>query len=204
MTIGPLPMMQDRLEVGALGHSAAAFPARAGHEVGELVEEVARRRAGPGPASGWCWTLNAGTSRTRKPSTMPSLRFTWVTSAPPGDVSACDDVVVVLARDLDPAGRLVAHRVVRAVVAERQLVGLRAEREPDDLVAEADAEHGHLAEQRRATASAAPVDRGRVTRPVREEHAVGLAGEDLGGGRRRRDDLDPATRRRRGGAGSCA
>ena len=51
-----------------------------------------------------------------------------------------DRVVVVLARDLDPAGRLVADRMVRAVMAERQLHRAAAEREPEDLVAEADPE----------------------------------------------------------------
>src|SRR4051812_48172322 len=31
---------------------------------------------GPGPASGWYWTLKAGTSRHRNPSTTPSFRLT--------------------------------------------------------------------------------------------------------------------------------
>src|SRR5690606_6904254 len=31
---------------------------------------------GPGPASGWCCTLRAGTSRRRMPSHTPSFRFT--------------------------------------------------------------------------------------------------------------------------------
>src|SRR5205823_1657780 len=58
-----------------------------------------------------------------------------------------DGVVVVLAGDLNPARRLVAHRVVGAVVAEPQLERLGAECEPEDLVSEADAEHRHLAEE---------------------------------------------------------
>ena len=45
-----------------------------------------------------------------------------------------DGVVVVLARDLDPAGREVPHRMVAAVVTEAQLERLRAEGEAHDLV----------------------------------------------------------------------
>ena len=38
-------------------------------------------------------------------------------------------------------------------------------------------------------------DRGGIARTVREEHAVGRAGEHVGGGRRRRHDLDAAAGR---------
>ena len=75
----------------------------------------ARPRGGTG-------SPNAGTSRQRNPSSVPSLRFTWVTSIRSNDV-AVDAVVVVLAGDLDLARQVVAHRVVAAVMAERQLVG---------------------------------------------------------------------------------
>ena len=47
-------------------------------------------------------------------------------------------------------GPLVEHRVVRAAVAEGQLERLVAGGEREQLVAEADAEDGHAAEQRRA------------------------------------------------------
>ena len=56
-------------------------------------------------------------------------------------------VVVVLAGDLHAPGGLVAHRVVAAVVTELELVGVGAEREPEDLVPEADPEHRHLPHQ---------------------------------------------------------
>jgi hypothetical protein len=62
---------------------------------------------------------------------------------------------VVLRGDLDAAGDEVAHRVVRAVVAEGHLVRLRAEDDREDLVAEADAEDRALADQVRER-----VDRG--------------------------------------------
>ena len=122
MTIGPLPMSRIDSRSVRLGHRQPA----PGHQVGELVEQVARRRAGPGPASGWYCTLkHAARRRARRPSTTPSLRLTWVTSTPSGERVGVDREVVVLAGDLDPAGRQVAHRVVAAVVAERQLVRCR-------------------------------------------------------------------------------
>ena len=51
-----------------------------------------------------------------------------------------DGEVVVVRRDLDLAGRQLLYRMIAAVVSELQLVGLAAEREPDQLMAQADAE----------------------------------------------------------------
>ena len=65
----------------------------------------------------------------------------------PGQRVGVDGEVVVLAGDLDLAGRDVAHRVVAAVVAERQLEGVGADRPAEQLVAEADPEDRHVAEQ---------------------------------------------------------
>ena len=42
---------------------------------------------GPAAASGWNWTLNAGASVSRSPSTTWSLRPTWLTSTGPNGVS---------------------------------------------------------------------------------------------------------------------
>ncbi len=53
------------------------------------------------------------------PSTSPSLRLRCVTVAAVGQRLGVDRVVVVLARDLDAAGREVAHRMVAAVMTER-------------------------------------------------------------------------------------
>ena len=50
-------------------------------------------------------------------------------------------------------GLEVLDRVVRAAVAERQLEGLEADRAAEQLVAEADARHRHLADHARATLS---------------------------------------------------
>ena len=75
-----------------------------------------------------------------------------------------------------------------------------AERRGQQLVAEADAEHGHLAEQA-ADGLDGVGDRGGVAGAVGEEHAVGLAGQDVGRRSCGGHDLDGG-RARRGGAGS--
>src|SRR5215208_5289398 len=72
---------------------------------------------------------------------------------------------VILARYLDTSRLQVSDGMVRAVVAERQLVGLAAEGEPEELVSEADPECRDPTEQRTQS-----VDRrsegGRVARTV--------------------------------------
>src|SRR5512134_1871889 len=60
---------------------------------------------------------------------------------------AAHSEAVVLARDEDAARRELEHRVVRATVAERELERLEAGRLREELVAEADAEDRHTAEQ---------------------------------------------------------
>ena len=111
-----------------------------------------------------------------------------------GDRGAGDGLVlhgepVVLRGDLDDAGAKVLDRVVGAAVPELELVRGEAQRLGEQLVPEADAEHGHFAEQ--------PFDgldrvahRGRVARPVAEEHPVGLAFEDFSGAGLRRHHGD--------------
>src|SRR5215210_588825 len=85
---------------------------------------------------------------------------------------------VVLARYLDASGLHVPDRVVRTVVSEGHLVGLAIECEPEELVAEADAEGGDLPEQRTQGVDSLPKGR-RVARAVRKEQAVGACGEYL-------------------------
>src|ERR1700712_3632124 len=51
-----------------------------------------------------------------------------------------DDEPVVLRRDLDLTRRLVEDGMVPAVMTERELLGPAAERQAEDLMAEADAE----------------------------------------------------------------
>src|SRR5688572_9613120 len=55
---------------------------------------------------------------------------------------------VVLARDEHPSGGDVEHRVVRAPMAEMELLDPEAEREPEELVPETDAEDREPAEKR--------------------------------------------------------
>ncbi len=79
--------------------------------------------------------------------------------------------------------------MVSAVMSEGELVGAGTERGRQQLMTETDSEHGHLAEEsvddRRRTD-----DRRRIAGSVREEDAIGIAGEDLGGRCAGRHDLD--------------
>ena len=117
---------EDRLEVG---RGAASVRRSRVRHAGQAVEPRPAIRSvnssnryaascGPGPASGWCCTLNAATLADPQALDGP------VVEVDVGDVGAAGhgvglhDVVVVLAGDLDPAGRLVADRVVRTVMAE--------------------------------------------------------------------------------------
>src|SRR5262249_58850004 len=94
-----------------------------------------------------------------------------------------DGEAVVLGGDLHLAGGHVLHRLVAAVMSELELVGAAAERESEDLVSEADAEHRHVAEQVGDDLSGAG-HRVRVAGTVGQEHAVRTLGQDLAGGRR--------------------
>ena len=75
---------------------------------------------------------------------MPSLRETWLTSAA---VAGLDREAVVLGGDEHAPGAGNADGMVGAAVTERKLERVEAQREPDELVAEADAEERHAAEQ---------------------------------------------------------
>src|SRR5207249_5970055 len=100
-----------------------------------------------------------------------------------GDVGtrdrALDDcVVVVLTRDLDRARLHPTYRVVAAVVTELQLERVTVERAREQLVTEADAEDGDPAQQPPDGVDRVR-DRSRVARTVRQEHAVGGAGDHV-------------------------
>ena len=107
----------------------------------------------------------------------------------PGAVRAEDRKAVVLAGDLDDAGGQVLHRVVGAMVAERQLVGGEPDRLAEQLVAEADPVHRALADER-ADRLHDVAEGGRVTRAVGQEDRVGVVGQKVGGGRRGRVQFD--------------
>jgi hypothetical protein len=78
---------------------------------------------------------------------------------------------VVLGGDLHLPGQEVLDRLVRPSMAELHLVGRPADGPGEDLVTEADAEHRHLAQQRRHRAVGAR-HRRRVPGAVGQEHAV--------------------------------
>ena len=119
---------------------------------------------GPGPASGWYWTVAPGTSSSAQPldGAVVEVDVGQLGGAEvglPADrlvaldrrraVGAEHGEAVVLAGDLGPAGGQVLDRVVGAVVAERQLVGLKPDRAAQQLVAEADPVHRELADELR-------------------------------------------------------
>ena len=112
---------------------------------------------------------------------------------PRGQDVADHDEAVVLARDLDPAGGEVLDRMVGAAMAEMHLLGARAERQRQDLVAEADAEDGQAArDQLPDHGHGVFAGRRRIARAVGEEHPVGFVAEDLLGARRSRHHRDRA------------
>ena len=102
-----------------------------------------------------------------------------------------DGEAVVLRGDLDAAGAEVFDRMVAAAVAELELVGLAAEGQAEELVAEADAEDRDLADEM-ADVVLRVRHRLRIAGAVREQHAVVAAVEDLLGMRGRRIDRDLA------------
>ena len=84
-----------------------------------------------------------------------------------------DGEVMIVRRDLDFAGGIVAHRVVAAVMAKLELVGAAAQSQSAKLVAQANAKHRHAA-QHLPDGAYRVVDRFRVAGAVRQKHAVGL------------------------------
>ena len=94
---------------------------------------------------------------------------------------ALDREAVVLRGDLDPAGLEVLDRVVGAAVPEGELEGLEAHRPAQQLMAEADAHHGALADELAHRVDHV-VERRRVARAVGEEDQVGVALQHLLGG----------------------
>ena len=108
-----------------------------------------------------------------------------------------DREAVVLARDEHPSGFALEHRMVRAAVAEWQLVRAVTRREAEQLVPEADPEDGHASEEV-AHDLRLGLQRLGVAGPVREDDAVEPG--ELVGGRRMRDTRSRRLPRRRAAA----
>ena len=99
----------------------------------------------PGEASGWYCTQNTGLrgvlqTLDRAVVQVEVRHFDVVRHR-----CRIDGKPVILRRDLDLAGSQLLDGMVRAAVPELQLEGLRAHRQAEDLVAEADAERRHVA-----------------------------------------------------------
>src|SRR5258708_33787154 len=76
-----------------------------------------------------------------------------------------DREAVVLGRDLDPAVAQILDRMIAAAVSELQFVGLSAEGQAEELMAEADTEDGNLPDEM-ADVLLRVCDRLRIARPV--------------------------------------
>ena len=125
------------------------------------------------------------------PQLEPSNNDTWVSAALAGRDFAIERKTMVHRDDLDLVGREVLDRMVGAVMTLLHLKRARADRQPEHLVAETDAEdrnpRGEQALDRRHRIAAGL---GGIARPIGKEHAVGLQREHVlgGGGRRHHRD----------------
>src|ERR1700723_62647 len=89
-----------------------------------------------------------------------------------------DREAVVLRRDLDPPRAEIHHRMICAMMPEIEFVGLAAERQPQQLMPEADAEYRLLAQNARDGSVSVRQRRG-VAGSVRQENTVGIVREYL-------------------------
>src|SRR5690606_23586872 len=99
---------------------------------------------------------------------------------------------VVLAGDEHAPGLHVLHRMIGPVVAGFHFDGLAADGQPQDLVTQADTEHGKLAFEEHARGRDGVIARLRVARAVGQEYAVGIELEHFFGGRLGRHQRDAA------------
>ena len=102
------------------------------------------RSCGPGLASGWPWKLKPGCRCARCPAASRRTATCAWRARSAGSVARIDREAVVLAGDHHAAGGEVLHRMIGAVMAELHLHGLRTARQPQQLMAEADAEHRNV------------------------------------------------------------
>src|ERR1700733_13141745 len=100
---------------------------------------------------------------------------------------------MIVGCDLDALSDFVNHRMIRAAMSELQFVSAAAEGEPQYLVAEADAENRHFADQPPDIVDLR-VQRFGVAGTVREKDAVGLQGKYILRGGERRHYRNPAAR----------
>src|SRR5579863_4923504 len=80
--------------------------------------------------------------------------------------------------------------MIRAMMAEVEFVGFTTQRQSQQLVTEADTEHGFFPEYAR-DGSVSVRQRGRVRRAIRQENSIRIVRQNLCRGRRRGYHLDP-------------
>ena len=98
---------------------------------------------------------------------------------------------MILRRHLHDAGIDVAHRMIRAVMAEPQATRFRTRGAADDLVTKADPEQRPAVVDDRARQRDRAVEPGGITGTWRQDHAVDIRGERLRCSCRMRQDADP-------------
>ena len=160
---------------------------------------------GPAPPRGGTARANAGTSRHRSPSSVPSFRFQCVSADPSARRSArtpsaiarppvrVDREAVVVARDLDDAGRAGPSRAGSRRDA-RTSSCTSGRRAPGRAAGARGRSRRSAPCPSRSRAAVDPVRRRRrVAGAVRQEHAVEAPAAHLGGGRLGREHgrLDP-------------
>ncbi len=122
------------------------------------------------------------------PSSVPSLRLTWVTSISWSLMeSRSTQNPWFCACDLHFARPQVFHRVVGPAVPELQLVSPAAQGEPEELLSQADPEDGEFSQQFPDCVDSVSYGLG-VPGAVREQYPVRLEGPDFGRACSGRDD----------------
>ncbi len=188
MTIGPEPRTRILCRSSPTRHAARLDLA---DELVEQVHRVVRPRPGLGVV------LHAARGDVEQPDALDrpvvevhvrELRLPEVGLQPLPGLAAHREAVV-LRGDGDAARAQVLDRVVAAAVAERELERLEADGPGEQLVAEADAEHGQLPD-RRADRLDEVAERGGVAGAGDEEDPVGAAAEHLVRGGRARQQLE--------------
>ena len=184
MTIGPEPMTQTHSRSRLRRHQRLRSSST------QLLEDrpgVVRARAGLGVELHRARTQLREVEALDRPVVEGDVRGLV-------GVRGLDREAVVLARHEHPPAAPLEHRVVRAAVAERELERPVSGREPEQLVAEADAEDRDAAEQaarpprtssRSGSGSPGPFERTTPSKPA-SSSALGRVREDGDGGARRR------------------
>ena len=184
MTTGPEPRI--RTDRGLAAHRRRA-PAAATNR-----SNTASASSGPGAPSGWYWTVSIGSVAWRRPSTEPSLRFTWLTWKPPsaGSESPITWTSWFWAVTWTSPWSTSRTGWFAPWCPNRSRAGLGARGARHDLVAEADPEQRPPVVDDRPGQRDGPVEPGRIARPRRQDHPVDVRRQRDGRRDRVRQDPD--------------